>query len=81
MQCEDFEKALEGKRVLDYDQGGLHLTVDFKQRTWAVKFKEGAMQAHFAPRWGASRFRILVGGVPWYQGEIPIPDFTSKIRL
>jgi hypothetical protein len=76
----DFEKALDHKKPLTFDGGGLHLSLDFKQGSWVAKFKEGSMHTLLAPRWGASRVRVRVGGVPWYEGEIPIPNYTSKLK-
>lgn len=81
LSLQDFQKALDHKKVLEYKQAGLHVSVDFKHRTWVIKISDEMIHRLLAPRWGTSRLRVLVGGVPWYQGEIPTPDFTSKIRL
>ena len=77
----DFQWAFDGRKVLQYDKEGTHVTVDFKEKTWKAQFKHAAFHRLAAPRWGSARLRILVCGVPWFSEELPVTDYTTKMKF
>jgi hypothetical protein len=75
----DFQKAYQKQKELVIDKKGIHLTVDFKKKTWSAHLSKAEFAPMMAPRWGGARLGVKVGGSTWYAQEHTVPNFTAKL--
>lgn len=78
ISLKDYDKSVSKGKELVYDNGGLHLVVNFGKGTWKAEFKKEAFHPLLAPLWGHSKIRVLVGGMTVYSMEHAITDHTTK---
>ncbi len=81
LSMDGFREALESEGVFTYVKEGLNLNLDFGNRTWSATFNNQAFQKLLALRWGGSRIQVNVGGLPWYNQEHAVVDFTANLNL
>jgi hypothetical protein len=81
LSMDGFREALESGGVFAYVKEGLNLKIDFANKSWSVKLNNQAFQKLLALRWGGSRIRLDVGGLPWYNQESAIIDFTADLTM
>ncbi|HWR52874.1 MAG TPA: hypothetical protein VN428_17320 [Bryobacteraceae bacterium] len=81
LSMEGFREAFESGGSFRYVKEGLNINLDFGNKTWAVTLNNQAFQKLLALRWGGSRIALNVGGLPWYDQEHAIVDFTAKLSL
>lgn len=81
LSMDGFREAYEGGRVFKYVEQGLNLNLDFGRRTWSATLNNQAFQKLLALRWGGSRIAIKVGGMPWYNKDHAVVNFTANLTL
>jgi hypothetical protein len=81
LSMDGFREAFEGGGIFTYVKEGLNLKIDFGKKTWSATLNNPAFQKLLALRWGGSRIALHVGGIPWYNQEHAIVDFTANLSL
>ncbi len=81
LSMDGFREAFDNSGLFTYENEGLSLRLDFRNKTWSAEFNDQAFQKLLALRWGGSRIQLNVGGRPWYSREHPIVDFTADLTL
>lgn len=76
----NLESARKNGTVIKYDKGGTELTVDFGEKKWSVDFHNKSFSLLHTPRSGVSRICVKVGGASWFNGVIPVYDYTTKLK-
>ncbi len=74
------ESWKNGGRLL-HDANGLHLVLDFGQKTWSATFERSAFHRLMAPVRGAATVKVRVGGRLLGSSVLDVADFTSRLRL
>lgn len=81
ISSEAFQKAFQKQKELVVERKGIHLTVDFKKKTWSAHFSKAEFAPPMSPRWGGARLGVKVGGSAWYAQEHTVPDYTAKLSF
>lgn len=78
---EDFQQAVQSGGIFKYAKEGLILFFDFGNKTWSATFNGKAFHELLVPQVGLLRTRLSVGGVPWYQADDAVLDYSANLTL
>lgn len=81
LSMDGFRQAYESNGAFNYVKEGLNLSLNFGAKTWSATLNNQAFEKLLALRWGGSRIQFNVGGVPWYQKDHAVVDFTANLTL
>lgn len=81
VSLDEFQRAVQSKSTFRYAKQGVILVFDFGRKTWSATFNGEAFHELLAPRAGAFRTRVLVGGVPWYKADNTVLDYSANLKL
>ncbi|MFZ7112464.1 MAG: hypothetical protein ACOWYE_12335 [Desulfatiglandales bacterium] len=80
LSMDGFQEALDSGTIFRHAKDGLSVTLDFGNRRWSAALNKKAFEKLLALRWGSSRIKVNVGGIPWYNREHRILNFTATLK-
>lgn len=78
---EDFQQAVQNGGSFKYSKEGLILSFDFGRKTWSATFNGKAFHELLVPQIGMLRTKLSVGGLPWYQADDAVLDYSANLKL
>ena len=57
------------------------LSFDFGRKSWSATFNGKAFNELLVPQIGMLRTKLSVGGLPWYQADDAVLDYSANLTL